>query len=158
MGLFAKLFGKRRQRKTARVVRRSYVLTGAAARRLMDESKAIAERARRMGAKKPSAADRAKTASPGHIMLVRGVRYRWTLRFTRARGGKLTESQIEKLIDETKADADTLKLRVHQRNPLVLSFTSASGQPVTTEAPIGATRPVQSMPGVVETTLRVVEA
>src|SRR5688500_7205820 len=110
-----------------------------------------------MGSKKPSKADRAKKASPGHVMLVRGARYRWTLRFTRARGGKLTESQIEKLIAANTADTDTQSLRVLQRNPLVLSITSASGQPVTTEAPIGKSRPVQAVPGVVETIVRVVE-
>lgn len=159
MGLLGKLFGKTRQRRTTRAVRKTYVLSKAAARRLMEESKVITERARRMGAKKPSAADRALKASPGHVMLVRGARYRWTLQFSRARGGKLTDAQIDQLIASTKADSDTRKgsLRVHKRNPLVLSYTSASGQPVTTEAPIGSSRPVQALPGVRETIVRVVE-
>ena len=157
MGLFAKLFGKRRRRQAARAVRRSVVVTGATARRLVDESKEIAERARRMGTKKPSKADRAKKASPGHVMLVRGARYRWTLRFTRARGGKLTESQIEKLIAENKADPGTQNVRVLKRSPLVISYTSSMGQPVTTEVPIGKGRRVQAMPGVLESIVRVDE-
>ena len=98
-----------------------------------------------------------KKARPGYVLLRRGHRYRWTLRFTNVQGGKLRAELVDEIIRSERAQEQGQTVRVLQRNPLVLSYVV--GQPLTAEIPIGRKskhRP-QAWSGVRETTVSVVE-
>lgn len=147
MGILARLFGAKRRPPRRR---RRYVL------RSPEEDIARTRRwAAREARKKESTAERAMEQRPGHVLLRRGVRYRWTLRFASASGAPLTDAQLRKLLDSMESDPGVIDLRTKQRNPLVLSY-STGRQPVTTNVPLRKQRPFPGLRGVRETTLRIV--
>lgn len=92
-------------------------------------------------------------AKPGHVLLRKGRRYRWTLQFTNVRGGKLTEEQIETILAGERRGAKAI--HVVRRNPLVLAYVV--GQPLTANIPIGKQTKPQWIDGVRQKTLSIVE-